>query len=328
MRLGLSVAAYRWVSYPGLRIDQPEYGFRGMAHPYGTSTTGPVRMDEVPLDWWGDRCDEWQLDSLYMSSKESAELSECAAFGRRLAERNIEWIGGIGLGWAVEPDEWPAVRDSARSALDRLQAGGVHLSAITNSDPPGASGQPVPNGGLRFGHFSREIPMSQQITNLSRNLGDIVKYAEAAGIVLAFENHMDYRISEIVQFVEAVDSPWLRINYDFANCYSVVEDQVDAAHLAAPYTVMTHLKDMRVQSITTTGEPQFFHAPVGYGNVEILEIMEILQQGAPNPEAISHCIETCCLPEYDPQLWMKLTMEWLEANCASYFPSRFGAATA
>ena len=63
------------------------------------------------------------------------------------------------------------------------------------------------------------------------------------------------------------------------------------------------------------------------GTFEILEIMEILQQGAPNPEAISHCIETCCLPEYDPQLWMKLTMEWLEANCASYFPSRFGAAT-
>jgi len=140
--------------------------------------------------------------------------------------------------------------------------------------------------------------------------------------VLAFENHMDYRISEIVQVVEAVDSPWLRINYDFANCYSVVEDQVEAAHLAAPYTVMSHIKDMRVQSITTTGEPKFFHAPLGHGNVEIPEILEILQQGSPDPDSISHCIETCCLPEYDPQLWMKLSIEFLETECAQYFKSR------
>ena len=317
----MSVAAYRWVSYPGLRIDQPEYGFRGMAHPYGTSTIGPVSMADVPVDWWADRCEEWHLDSLYMSAAEFADDDECAAAGRRLADRGIEWIGGIGLGWAVEPEEWPAVRAGAVAYLDRLKAAGVHLSAITNADPPGAAGQPIPNGGLRFGHFSRETPMARQIENMVRNFGDLVVLAEDAGVVLAFENHMDYRISEIVQVVEAVDSPWLRINYDFANCYSVVEDQVDAAHLAAPYTVMTHIKDMRVQSITTTGEPQFLHAPLGYGNVEIPEILEILQQNAPDPDSISHCIETCCLPQYDPQLWMKLSIEFLETECARYFQS-------
>ena len=322
MRLGLSVAAYRWVSYPGLRIDQPEYGFRGMAHPYGTVTTGPDSMDELPVAWWADRCEEWHLDSLYMSSKDFADDDECAAAGRRLADRGIEWIGSLGMAWAVEPEEWPAIRAAAATRLRQMQAVGIKLTALVNSDPPGAEGQPVPNGGLRFGHFSREIPMSRQIENIARNLGELVEDAEATGIVLAFENHMDYRISEIVQFVRAVDSLWLQINYDFANCYSVVEDQVDAAHLAAPYTVMTHIKDMRVQSITTTGEPQFFHAPLGYGNVEIPEILEILQQNAPDPDSISHCIETCCLPQYDPQLWMKLSIEFLETKCARYFQSR------
>ena len=173
-----------------------------------------------------------------------------------------------------------------------------------------------------------ETPIAVQIDRMIHNLSQLAVEAEKRGIVLAFENHMDYRISEIVQVVEAVASPWLRINYDFANCYSVVEDQVDAAHMAAPYTVMTHLKDMRVQSITTTGEPQFFHAPVGYGSVEIAEIMEILQQNVPDPDYLPHCIETCCLPQYDPQLWMKLTIEWLEANCAEYFPKRFAGAGA
>ncbi len=30
-----------------------------------------------------------------------------------------------------------------------------------------------------------------------------------------------------------------------------------------------------------------------------------------------------CLPDYDPQLWMRLSIEWLESNCAEFFPRRF-----
>lgn len=86
---------------------------------------------------------------------------------------------------------------------------------------------------------------------------------------------------------------------------------------------MTHLRDMRVQSITTTGEPKFFHAPVGHGSVEIREIFEILQHGAPDLDSTPNCMEPPCLPDYDPQLWMRLSIEWLESNCAEFFPRRF-----
>ena len=327
MRLGLSQASYRWVSYPGLRIDQPEYGFRGLPYPYGTTAEPPAEL-EGALEWWVERCEEWGLDNLYTSAALLDGKDEAAAVGRLLAEHGIEWVGSVNGAWAVDRDEWPAVLERAAMHFEWMQAGGVRTSAMVNADPPGPPGQPMPNGGLRFGHFSTETPIAVQIDRMIHNLSQLVVEAEKRGIVLAFENHMDYRISEIVQVVEAVASPWLRINYDFANCYSVVEDQVDAAHMAAPYTVMTHLKDMRVQSITTTGEPQFFHAPVGYGSVEIAEIMEILQQNVPDPDYLPHCIETCCLPQYDPQLWMKLTIEWLEANCAEYFPKRFAGAGA
>ena len=322
MRLGLSQASYRWVSSPGLRYDFQEYGFRGMPYPYGTTAEPPG--DDL-LGWYIDRCHEWGLDSLY--GQVSAE-SDAATQGKRLADAGIEWIGNVNGAWALGADEWPAMRDQALQRLEGHSAGGVKVASLVNSDPPGPPGQPMPNGGLRFGHFSREVPMPEQIDRMVRNLPDIVRQAETYGIVLCFENHMDYRISEIVQVVEAVDSPSLKVNYDFANSYSVAEDQVDAAHLAAPYTFMTHLKDMRVQSITTTGEPQFFHAPVGYGSVEIAEILGILQRGAPDPDNISHCIETCCLPQYDPQLWMKLTIDWLTENASEYFPSLAAGATA
>ena len=325
MRLGLSQAAYRWVTYPSLRIDQPEYGFRGMSYPYGTTTTPPEELADA-LRWWLERCTEWGLDNLYTSIDLVGSCEDAIAKGRLLDAHDVEWIGSLGGSWAVDRDEWPAALERAEMLLTWMRAGGVRTSSLVNSDPPGPPGQPMPNGGLRFGHFSTETPIAVQIDRMIRNLSELTPVAQENGIVLAFENHMDYRLSEIVQVVEGVDSPWLRINYDFANCYSVVEDQVDGAHMAAPYTVMTHLKDMRVQSITTTGEPQFFHAPVGYGSVEIAEIMEILQQNAPDPDELPHCIETCCLPQYDPQVWMKLTIEWLETHCAQYFPKRFANA--
>ena len=250
-------------------------------------------------------------------------MRRVVATGHRLSDLGIEFIGGVVGTWAVDGNEWPDVRAWAIQQLDGFQRAGARMCTLVNVDPPGPSGQPLPNGGLRYGHFSREIPILQQIDRMKLNLGDLAAQAGARGIVLAFENHMDYRLAEIVQVVEAVGSPWLRINYDFANSFAVVEDQVEGARLAAPYTVMTHLKDMRVQSITTTGEPQFLHAPIGHGNVEIQEILGILQENAPNPGSLPHCVETPCLPQYDPEMWMHLNIDWIEAHCAEYFPRRF-----
>ena len=53
---------------------------------------------------------------------------------------------------------------------------------------------------------------------------------------------------------DPLGSAQLRFNYDFANSWCVVEDQVEAARIAAPYTMMTHIKDMRAQGVTQTGE--------------------------------------------------------------------------
>ena len=322
MRLGLSQSSYRWVSYPGLRIDLPHYGFRGTPHPYGTTTVGPVGLEDN-IDWWLERCEEWRFAALCLADVWIKSASHARQVGKKCAAKGVEWIGALDGSLSLDSKEWPAEFDRLSERIGLMAAGGIRLSTLVNSDPPGPPGQPVPNGGLRFGHFSREMPIARQIANMIRNLSQVATFAAREGIVLAFENHMDYRISEIVQVVEGVDSPFLRINYDYANSFSVVEDQLDAAHMAAPYTAMTHFKDMRVQSITTTGEPRFYHAPIRYGSVEILEILEVFQRNTPNPVYMPQCIETCCLPQYDPQLWMKLNIEWLEQNAAKYFPNRF-----
>ena len=50
--------------------------------------------------------------------------------------------------------------------------------------------------------------------------------------------------------------------------------------------------------------------------------------GAPDPDAIPVCLEPPCLPDYDPQLWVQLSIDWLGQHCAQYFPHYFAAARA
>jgi len=92
------------VAYPGLRIDQPEYGFRGMAHPYGSTTRGPEGLHDN-VTWWLDRCDEWDLEILYLALSWFDDEAAVAANAAAMAARGIEWIGSVSGAWAVEPDE-------------------------------------------------------------------------------------------------------------------------------------------------------------------------------------------------------------------------------
>ncbi len=318
MKLGMSQACYRWTVYPGKRWDQPHYGYRALPLPYGTTVEPPEKIHGW-VDWCAEKCASLGLSPLYATTQELHDDEEARAFGAKLAELGIEFIGSGGGRFAGTSEEWERDGEKFAREIRLARAAGARIVAAVNRDPAGETGQPLPNGGLFYGHFSRRCPVDEQIERMVRNFSRITPLCEDLEVVLAFENHMDYRIAEIVQVVEAVDSPCLRINYDFANSWSVIEDQVEAARLAAPYTVMTHIKDMRLQSITTTGEPAFFHAPIGYGDVEVLTILEILQHNAPDPESLPQCIEVPVLPQYDPDLWMRLSIDWLREHAAEYF---------
>lgn len=321
MKLGMSQACYRWTIYPQLRWDMPHYGFRGLPFPYGTTVSPPEDVHGW-VDWAADKCASLGLSPLYATTDEMGDEDGAREFGKRLADRGLEFIGSGGGQFAGTPDEWKRDREKFIRQIRLSRAAGAKIVCAVNADPVSPHGQPWPNGGTYYGHFSKNCPIELQIDRMVDSFGDIVKVCEDLEMVLAFENHLDYRISEIVQVVERVDSPCLRINYDFGNSWGVVEDQVDAARLAAPYTAMTHLKDVRVQSITTTGEPAFFTAPLGYGHVEILEILEILQEGAPDSQNLPHCIEVGTLPQYDPDHWMGLSLDWLREQAGKYFEFR------
>ena len=313
MKMGMSQSCYRWTTYPALRYDDPAFLAKALPLPYGVGTRPPAPGQDW-LEWTLDKAVELGLSPVYTTTRHLATDDEARAYRRQFERRGLELVGNIGGAFATTGDEWVRERDRLIHNLRMNHLSGATIVSAVNHDPLGPPGQPWPNGGARFGHFSREVPIRQQIDRLVANFSELIPIAADLGIVMAFENHMDYRLSEIVEVVEAVDSPNLRVNYDFANSWSVIEDQVEAARIAAPYTVMTHIKDMRIQSIVNSGEPAFFHAPIGSGDVEVGQILEILAANAPDPENLPQCLEVIPLAEYDPDLWMRMSIDWLRTT--------------
>ena len=83
-------------------------------------------------------------------------------------------------------------------------------------------------------HFSKHPPIDRQIEIMIDNFRQVAAIAEGEEVVIAFENHQDYRASEVARVVAGVNSPAMRANFDTANPVAVIEDPVDAARAIAP----------------------------------------------------------------------------------------------
>ena len=316
MRLGLSQASYRWVCYPPLRhdnagvylfnVDEPSFLNYGRPLPYVNSIPGPAPGRHV--EWIIDRAADLSLSPLYMTSAWLRDEAHAREVGKYLRARGVELVGGGNADFAATGREWDAERAKFVRHMELARAAGAAIIAA------------VHNGAIEHNHFSKHPPIDVQVERMIANFAGLCGDAERIGIVMAFENHMDYRCSEIARVVAGVDSPWLRVNFDFANSLSVIEDPVDAVKAVAKWTVMTHLKDMRVQPKTLEGEPKIMCTPLGDGSVDVDEILRILQAEAPDAAGLPHCLEIAVLPDQDPELWVRKSVRYVDRHYAYLFP--------
>ena len=135
----------------------------------------------------------------------------------------------------------------------------------------------------------------------------------------ALEPHMDYRCAELVQVVEAVGSPRLRLVFDFADSLSVNEDPLEAIHQAAPYTVAAHVRDMRVQALTEIATGAFFHTPVGDGHVPVGAMLDVLATASDDSERLPCCLKVVTRPEHDVEAWLRASIASVRENHGTYW---------
>lgn len=197
-------------------------------------------------------------------SLESCFLPDDDAFVERVAQaiaaRGLEpvWAWGHpdGLGSGARPQE----RDSLVRHLDiarRVGAGVMRICA----------------GSRR----TRPASWSEHRRALVELLRPLAEKAEAAGVVIAIENHIDLLAEEMLELVTTLDSPWIGVCLDTANNLRMFEDPVTVATMLAPYARATHVKDVRPRR----GDPRTFgfwpSVPLGQGVVELAGVLQALR---------------------------------------------------
>src|SRR3954452_12018685 len=123
----------------------------------------------------------------------------------------------------------------------------------------------------------RKEPHEPQICRLTAMFRDAVKTAQDYGIRMAVENHIDFTSDELVTLLDAVDSPYLGINFDTGNFLRLLDDPVKGMEKLANRVYAAHMKDLKPQKGVAADEWDFFSTtPVGDGLCDNQRLVQML----------------------------------------------------
>lgn len=202
------------------------------------------------------------LESCFVPSTDAPSLH---ALRRRLDELGLERV------WAWGHPHGLRSGEDAAAADDMVRHIGIARSV-------GATVMRICCGGRR----TRPESWAEHRARLLPLLRQVVGPAEQHGVVLAIENHIDLLADELVELIEAVDSPWLGVCLDTANNLRMLEDPVEAARKLAPHARATHVKDITANTATKHGNPHDFafwpSVPLGQGVIDLAAILGFLRE--------------------------------------------------
>ncbi len=132
--------------------------------------------------------------------------------------------------------------------------------------------------------FMRQPPLKEQIELMSESLTPAAKLCHELGRPLGIENHGNYYCSDLVELCKM--TPHLMIYLDTGNTYLIGEKSIPGCRDAAPYTIGTHFKDHYVEPNLPRLSFDLDGAPLGHGDVGLLEVYKILLENAPNPDKL------------------------------------------
>ena len=164
--------------------------------------------------------------------------------------------------------------DGLEGGVNRLAYENM-LGAIPQAQRIGATVMRIVGSSLMY----RFEDHQEQIRRLVVLLREAVKAAEAHGIKLAIENHIDFTAKEILQIIEEVGSPYLGVNFDTGNFARLLDDPIKAMSLLAKYSLATHIKDLRINPAASVDDWFFFSStPVGDGFIDNTRLAGLLKQ--------------------------------------------------
>lgn len=117
--------------------------------------------------------------------------------------------------------------------------------------------------------------MAKIVMDFKRNIPTIEKY----NLKIAIENHCDLFADEVIWMVEQLNHPLIGACCDTINSLMLAEGIKDCIDKMAPYCYCVHFCDNRVFA-----DPDGTHSlgcAIGDGDVDVVEVMKILREKAP-----------------------------------------------
>lgn len=241
----------------------------------------------APPEMLPDRGFEWAIDE---ASRLGVQVigDERPGHRRGPLARDRDYLRSLraaanGKGIEIEP--------SIRSPFDLVGDGAAAARTATVDSIRAARelGGPVVHaayGNETLGRSRFAGDLAEHLNKMIKNLKEAARIADSEGVVLAIENHCDFSGREWASVLAEVASPSVMCKLDTANGLAIYVDPVADAEALIPWTVTTHVKDLRVipnpalKSNHSAVPFTLVGCPVGDGVVDFTTIIgKLLSEG-------------------------------------------------
>jgi hypothetical protein len=135
-----------------------------------------------------------------------------------------------------------------------------------------------------------EMRLSNLKAMAIRDLSNIARLAEQHQLRFVLEPHEVLKSHELVDIIETVNSPRVRLLFDFGNMVNAHEHPLEALQTMAPYITQVHAKDVKIVS----AERGFQQVGVesGTGDLNLVKLIhDLLLLGSDAPQVQSIGLE-------------------------------------
>lgn len=134
-------------------------------------------------------------------------------------------------------------------------------------------------GGRRYEVFSRAEDYSEFARGAEETLKRADRIAAGRKVVLAVENHKDFRIDEMIDVLKRVSSEWIGVCLDTGNNLALLDDPMAVIQALAPLTRTVHLKDIGVEE--SQDGFRMSEVPLGQGSFDLQRMISTIQLASP-----------------------------------------------
>jgi sugar phosphate isomerase/epimerase len=139
-------------------------------------------------------------------------------------------------------------------------------------------------------HLNYSQPATERFELLREPLTKLVNRAQELGVRLSIENHADFNVPTLLEFIREINSPYLGLCFDLGNSFRVGDnlreliEQIDTASI-----FMIQAKEIDQALDNTPGEPIGWWptVPFGTGKIDIgYQLNRLIERGFSGPIAI------------------------------------------